>query len=166
MLIREKTGKRNLQYSKRHRIYGSKMKMYDLDSVEFDSVTKQPVAMVETKFGYAKTINLCSDEFDCLCNLADRLDVPLLCLVYYPLNAQDQLIDANDTFSTLVHMQFIVIPVNEPAKKVLPSQCRMTETQWVKFLYRLRGLSTVEAEEPLCETWKTVPLPSVLPRSA
>lgn len=163
MYIKELTGKRNLHYNRRHRLYGREMKMYDIDSVEYHHLTKQPVALVETKFGLIRDIDLNNDEFECLWNTSEKLDVPLFCLVYYPFNNKGHLLDADMSYDLLTHIQYVVIPVNSQAKKLVPRQCRMTEAQWVGVLYKLRGLPP-NSDFPLCDTWKEVRLPFVVPR--
>lgn len=161
----EMTGKRNLHYNRWHRKTGRKMTMIDLDSVEIDCNTKQPVAMIETKFGLIQNIDLNDFEFEALNNMATKLEVPLFCLIYYPLSVQNYMIDADDKSSILSHIQFLAIAVNERAYKILGAPVvKCTEKDWISILYKMRGISKVDAlgYEP-CNVWKEIGLkmPSV-----
>ncbi len=164
-ISREKTRKRNLQYNIRHHYYGASLRMYDIDSVEVDPVTDMPVGLIETKYGIIGEVDLGTAQFKLLCNMAVPFNIPVICLVYYPLDENDKMVDADDP-GLAVHMQFCVIPVNDKAKTLLPDPAgrkRMTELEWVTFLYGLRGLS-VPSHLTSCDTWKpNVKIPSVIP---
>ena len=162
----EKTGKRNLHYLLRHRIYGSYLKMYDLDCVEYHHLTKQPVCIIETKFGLQGDLDFNDDQFECHFNLAEKLEIPFVCLIYYPFGPDGKLLDANEDHSKLSHIQFRVMGVNSKGINWFPRPRSLTEVDWVKELYKLRGLSLNDSlTGSLYQTWKQdVRIPFVCPR--
>lgn len=134
--------------------------MIDVDSVEINCDTQQPVAMIETKFGLVEKIDLNDFEFEVLNNMATKLEIPLFCLVYYPLSEQNYMIDADDKSSILKHIQFLAIAVNQRAYKILGAPVvKCTEKDWISILYKLRGFSKVPdlGYEP-CSVWKDIGL--------
>lgn len=127
----ERLNKRDLRYNNQHRTWGKTLYMNDADSIEYDS-QGNPVAIIELKHGKTNLINTTDYQFTCLKNLANRLQVPLFLVVYFPTG--DDLITNQQEFA---HWQFYVNPINSLAQaKVSPQQ--MTEKQYVKFLYYLR----------------------------
>lgn len=159
----ERTGKRNLHYNNRHRCWGFELTAMDVDFMEYDSKTGKPLALIETKFGLVKNVDLNEPAFDALCMLA-REEIPVFCLVYYPLDASGQLVDAGRPTSDVESIQFVVAPVNRCAKQYVPSRKRMTEIEWVFILRQLHGLTGASNDLTLCSTWKEVQIPQIMYR--
>ena len=59
------------------------MKAYDADLIEYHAKTRMPVGLLEMKHGEISSIDLMSDEIRCLRNTANKLEIPLLVVVYY-----------------------------------------------------------------------------------
>lgn len=154
----EKTGKRNLHYSLRHRKYGFEVTMMDFDNVEYDMTTKQPLALIETKFGLVREVDLNDHKLQVMCNLAR--DLPVFVLVYYPLDKDGRLLDAEVSHDEFAHIQYLVVPVNESAKVMVPKACKFTEIQWVNFLRRLHKQE--DTRNKFCEDWKYVRMPVLM----
>ncbi|MGB9663237.1 MAG: hypothetical protein ACPL5F_14720 [Moorellaceae bacterium] len=116
----ERTFKRDLGILLRHRAYGFDCPAVDLDWVlEFDS--GEPCALIEFKHERANLKNTSKSTYHALGRLGDRAGLPAFVVVY-----------AGD-YST-----FIVAPLNTIAKKVFPKPRKLTETEYVTFLYALR----------------------------
>lgn len=165
MAIKERLGKRNLAYNKRHREYGDRLIMEDIDTVEYHADTNEPVAVIETKFGLVKEIDLNSKQNCRQAKLANKLGVPYFCLVYYIMDKRKKLIDAADVGAEVGHVQYYLIPVNRRAVEILSEPEAMTECQYVEFLYKLRGeVLPKQLELTLYKTWlytSTVDIPTV-----
>ena len=162
----EKTGKRNLHYSLRHRKYGWQLKMYDLDCVEYHHETHMPVCVIETKYGLVNNLDFNDDQFECHYNLAQKLEVPFFCLIYYPFGEDGKLLDADQDHSKLSHIQYRVYGVNEKGRNCFPNAKSLTELDWVRELYKLRGLTLNESiSQTLYQELKQeVRIPFVCPR--
>lgn len=159
---RERLGKRNLHYNIRHRDYGDLSAM-DVDFMEYKD--GKPVGLFETKFGLIRNIDLNAESFDALCELAaDRY--PVFCTVYYPMCKDHQLLGVEREGVPLAHIQFVIIPVNEKARRLIPSRKRMSEKEYVQFLYDLRGEAVpTEIENKLYTQWlDCVTIPQVIYR--
>lgn len=155
---KEKLGIRDLRYNNRHRDYGKTLRMYDVDFVEYDIKTNEPVAMVETKHGNQKVIDFNDPEVKCTLRLAERAQVPYFIVVYYPTGPD--LIDPNLINKFGDYWQFYVIPVNQLAKKKLPGPMQMTEKLYVQFLYFIRN-EKMPDNLLLDDVKLTVPLPEI-----
>lgn len=160
----ERLNKRNLHYNNRHRLWDESLTAMDVDFMEYDSKTGKPLALIETKFGRVKEVDLNEPAFDALCMLA-REEIPVFCLVYYPLDAFGQLVDADQPTSDVKHIQFVVAPANRCAKQYVSSRRRMTEVEWVAIIKRLHGLTGDYNDPTLCSTWKDVQIPQIMNRA-
>ena len=110
--------------------------MIDIDGVEHDG-QGNPLAIIETKFGLKSEIDLNDLQFDVLCNLA-REEIPVFCLVYYPMDSDGLLVDAGQE-SRMSRIQFIAIGVNKLGREYLPKMQRLTERQWVALVAKLHN---------------------------
>lgn len=165
MIREEKLGKRNLHYSKRHRIYGNRTTMMDLDSVEYDVITRKPLAFIETKFGLIKQVMMNDPKLDVYRNIAKMAEkeLPVFVLIYYPLDKDDKLLDADIDYNNLKHMQYYVIPANSRAKELIPEPKMITEAFWVNFLLWLHGQKqTAKDNNLLSKTIKKVNIPDII----
>ena len=108
--------------SERHRRYGSNAPAVDLDFVliEFDDCC--PRAIIEYKNEFASPQYITSPQFQVLINLANAAHLPAFAVRY----AAD--------FSW-----WLVVPLNDEARKHLPERKRMSEKEYVSLLYRVRG---------------------------
>lgn len=102
--------------------------MTDIDFVEHDE-NGTPIFMVETKFGLVGEVDLNDPQFETMCWCA-REEIPVFCVVYYPLNKHGRLVDAGRE-NEMVHIQFIVIGVNRLGREYYPKAKRLTELDWV-----------------------------------
>lgn len=159
----ERLNKRNLTYNNRHRQWGIELTAMDVDFMEYDSKTGKPLALIETKFGLIKEVDLNEPAFDALCMLA-REEIPVFCLIYYPMDASGQLVGAERPFEDVEHIQFVVAPANRCAKQYVPSRKRMTEAEWVSIVRKLHGVSDGINDSSLCSTWKDVQIPYIMNR--
>lgn len=161
----EKTGKRNLCYNRRHREYDRKDKMMDIDNLEHDDEGNM-LALIETKFGRVGMVDLNELEFDVLCKLSSLANdkIPVFCLVYYPMDKNNRLVDAEQPFEDMTHIQFFGMGVNLEGKRYLPKPTKLTELEWVAILARIHGHDVSEPNK-YCKTWVEVRTPMVIPRS-
>lgn len=152
----ERLGQRNLQYNTRRRYYGN-LPATDIDFMEYKN--GKPVALIETKFGAIREIDLNDDQFEAMCVLADER-IPVICCVYYPMDKNGEMLHAGSNPSLLTHIQFIAIGVNKLGRQMLPAAKRMSETEWVNFLCKLRD----DKPNPgitLCNQWVPVNCPQI-----
>lgn len=116
----ERSGWRDLGILLRHRLYGFDCPAVDLDWVlEYDC--GEPCALIEFKHEKADLRNTSRATYHALARLGDRAGIPAFVVVY------------NSDFSV-----FIVAALNSIAKKIFPKPRRMSETEYVTFLYALR----------------------------
>ena len=119
---KERSGWRDLTLSNRHRRWGWDCPAVDLDSLFLEYDKGQPVAIVEYKHDNAPPQHASHPSYQALINLGTRAGIPVFAVRY----KQD--------FSG-----WIVVPLNAVAKTKLPERKKMTEREWVTFLYALRG---------------------------
>lgn len=135
--------------------------MTDIDFVEHDGYGK-PLFMYETKFGLVSEVDLNNLQFDVMCWCA-REEVPVFCVVYYPLNKYGKLVDAG-LEDDMVHIQFIVIGVNKLGREYYPKAEKLTERQWVAAIDMFHGHAT-EHTNKYSNTWvTTVKIPHFINR--
>jgi len=118
----ERTGWRDLKLSERHRHWGWDCPAVDVDYLFLEYDRGKAVALVEYKHEFAKTQYTSHPTYQALIDLGNRAGLPVFAARY------------SDDFST-----WKTVPLNEPAKKWLPERAIMTEAEWVKFLYHIRG---------------------------
>jgi len=114
----------------------------DLDFLEYDYLTEEPVAAIETKYALEKVIDTQGKELKVLVKVANKLGIPAFCLVYYPFKEDGSLLYHNEVdkeCSQLHHIQFYVVPLNEMAKQYVPLSSHMSEKDWVSVLSNLHG---------------------------
>lgn len=119
---KERTGWRDEELSLRHRRYGIDCPAVDVDFllIEYDHGT--PSALVEYKNEHAKKQCLAHPSYHAISDLASRAGIPALFCRY------------KDDFSV-----WRVTPLNEEAKKYVSPNTDMTEQEWVRLLYKIRG---------------------------
>ena len=156
----ERSGWRDAALSARHRRWGKKINMVDLDFMAMEFYSEEPLAVIE--FKHRRTMEIRADfykgRYNAMRNLCDgyhRADSdgkyrhkPLHCLV--------AIYDA-------MHWTFDVIPLNDVAEKFY-AHCRgelLTERRFVKSLYAMRK-SALSQEDMACleMCWDALPAPS------
>lgn len=117
----ERTGWRDEGLSRRHRNWGFNCPCVDLDFlvVEFDQ--SEPVALVEYKHEQAQPLLSSHPSYRALMALGRRAKVPVFAVRY------------GGDFSW-----FSVTPLTREAKLAMPEPSRLTEVDYVRFLYKLR----------------------------
>ncbi len=130
----ERTGWRDGRFSLRHRAYGQKLSMIDLDEVwvekelEIKDTTwilvkgDQPCALIEAKEEHAMEFDKTKWQIRVLINLAKMAGLPLFFIRY------------EKNFDWLS-----VVPLNDKAEIVLPKRKKMSEMEYVQLEYRIRG---------------------------
>ena len=118
----ERTNWRDEALSQRHRQWGWNCPGLDLDFVFLEYDKGKAVAIVEYKNENAPKQFASHPSYQALIDLGNRADLPVFVCRY-----------ASD------FAWWNVIPLNNVAKQKLPSRTRMSEQEWVKFLYNLRG---------------------------
>ena len=108
--------------SERHRKWGWDCPAVDLDFLFLEYDKGQPVALVEYKHQNAAPQYASHPTYQAMINLGTRASVPVFAARY------------QDNFE-----KWVIVPLNEIAKKSLPNRISMNEREWVTFLYRLRG---------------------------
>ena len=118
----ERTGWRDSKLSLRHRQYGANTPMMDIDflCVEYDRC--QPSALIEYKNEHAPPQMASHPSYQTLIALGNRAELPVYAVRYA------------DDFTW-----FRVIPQNQRALEFVPHRTEMTEAEYVKLLYKLRG---------------------------
>ena len=133
---------RNLHHNYRHREWGYRLSMMDVDNLEYDSHTGKVVALIETKYGLENFINLNDQAYDILCELAGNR--PVFLVIFYPLKNGNQLMEHDDPPTDLISIQYRVVGVNDAGKAIVPAPTNMSERAYVNVLRRLRGLSATD----------------------
>lgn len=154
----ERLGNRNLQYNIRHHNYGWELTTMDCDFIEFDHKTKKPLALIETKYGLVKKVDLNSFEFDVLCNLSDDR-IPVLCLIYYPMDSAGNLVGVEHS-ENATHFRFAVCGVNKLGRTMFPEITQLSEARWVRELNKLHDAIAAHKVD-LCHDWLPCTVPDI-----
>jgi hypothetical protein len=122
-LVREERSHwRDMRLSERHRKWGFDCPAVDIDLLMLEYDHASPVALVEYKHELAASQNINHPSYQALIELGDRSGIPVFACRY-----KDDL------------KIFYIIPLNSISRNYLNRRVCMTEFEWVKFLYRLRG---------------------------
>ncbi len=118
----ERTGWRDEKISLRHRMWGFDCPAVDIDflMVEYDS--GRVCCLVEYKNEMAMPQYPSHPSYRAMIDLADRASIPFIACRY-----------ASDFSWWKAH------PLNANAMKHLPIPAELTEMEWVKLLYQIRG---------------------------
>ena len=119
MTANERSGWRDEELSRRHRLWGRNVPVMDIDCVwaEYDQL--QPVALNEFKKRDAPSSR---EQREVLVNLADRAGLPAFGVRYWPGT----------------EWRFKVWPFNDHARQWLPGVEEMREADFVDLLYCIR----------------------------
>ena len=118
----ERSGWRDEALSRRHRRWGFDCPMVDLDFVGLEYDKGRATAIVECKNERAAPQYASSPSYQAMIDLGTRAGVAVFACRY------------TEDFAS-----FTAVPLNDEAKKHLPKRKEMTEPEWVRFLYSLRG---------------------------
>lgn len=118
----ERTGWRDLRLSERHRRWGWNCPAVDLDFLLLEYDRGKATAIIEFKHEKAPLQWPSQPSYRAIADLGDRAGIPVLACRYA------------DDFSW-----WRPAPLNRAAKPLLTSRAKMTEHEWVAFLYSLRG---------------------------
>lgn len=118
----ERSNWRDQELSLRHRNWGWDCPATDLDFVMLEYDKGEAEAIVEYKHEMAKPADPMSASFRALKDLGNRAGIPVFGVRY----AAD--------FSW-----YLVVPLNPLAQRILPKRQRMTESEYIKLLYCIRG---------------------------
>ncbi len=119
---KERTGWRDKELSARHRRWGWDCPAIDLDFLMLEYDRGKAVAIVEYKHEKASKQYVSHPSYQAIIDLGNKAGIPVFACRY-----------AGD-FSW-----FKVVPLNDQAREHLPKQAKMSEEEYVAFLYRLRG---------------------------
>lgn len=119
---KERTGWRDLELSKRHRRWGWDCPAVDLDFLFLEYDKGKAVAIIEYKHEYSAIQHSQHPTYQAMIDLGNRAKLPVFGVRY-----------SNDFYS------WKGVALNDYAKFHLPKRKCMTEIEWVRFLYALRG---------------------------
>lgn len=121
-ITKERTGWRDERISARHRKWGIGCTATDFDFLLLEYDYGNPVAIVEYKSEFAPKQYPSNPQYQALIKLGNKAAIPVLACRY------------SDDFS-----RYLVIPLNEYAKKFISGRIELDETGWVTLLYKIRG---------------------------
>ena len=118
----ERTSWRDMGLSARHRLWGFNCPMVDIDflAVEFES--REPAAIIDYKHERNTRVDLKAPGIETLGKLGDRANLPVF-VVHYSAD----------------YHWWRVYPVNSLAMAIYDKPTSLKESDYVKFLYSLRG---------------------------
>ena len=119
---KERSGWRDLGLSERHRRWGWDCPAVDLDFLFLEYDRGKAVALVEYKHESAAPQYKSHPTYQAMIDLGNRAEIPVFACRY-----------KGD------YSKFDVTPLNEIAKRKLYQKTSMIESEWVSFLYALRG---------------------------
>jgi len=118
----ERTGWRDEGLSRRHRRWGWDCPAIDIDFLFLEYDSGKATAIIEYKNEHARPQYASHPSYQAMMDLGTRAGVPVFACRY------------SDDFS-----KWRVTPLNGEAKKRMARRAEMTEVEWVRFLYSLRG---------------------------
>ncbi|MDL2254338.1 hypothetical protein LJC49_09795 [Ruminococcaceae bacterium OttesenSCG-928-I18] len=123
----ERSNWRDEALSKRHRLWGWDCPAVDLDFVMLEYDKSLPVAVIEYKNENAKPVDKAHPSMRAMAELANRAQIPFFVCKY----------QSRFQWFEVTAMNIIAIPKISISKK--NSKLLLTEEQYVRFLYFLRG---------------------------
>lgn len=127
----ERSHWRDEALSLRHRNWGWNAPMVDIDFLVVEYSAGKARALIEYKSETAKIDFENNKSFDALSDLANRADLPFFIVQY----------------DNILFSWFMVYPLNQRGKSVLKTVTKMTELEYVCFLYDLRGFELAPSSE-------------------
>ena len=117
----ERTNWRDQGLSERHRGWGLDLPAVDLDFVLVEYDTSKPAALIEYKQGDPRPLDFEHPSYRALRHLADASRIPFCIAFYSPL------------------WSFTVYPCNDYALEWFTAGERLSELEYVRRLYAMRG---------------------------
>ena len=122
MSNKESLGWRDERISRRHRLYGDDCPAVDIDFLMLEYDKRKPIALVEYK--HTNWVYKMSPSIEAVMNLANNHSPPLpFTVVRYDPDTWD----------------YVVYPINDPAKKIYRPGAELSELKYVESLYYMRG---------------------------
>lgn len=118
----ERTGWRDEALSQRHRRWGWDCPAVDLDFLMLEYDHGKASAIVEYKNEHAAPQYASHPTYQALIDLGNKANIPVIACRY------------SDDFS-----KWKVTPLNAKAQEILSARAEMTEQEYVRLLYKLRG---------------------------
>jgi len=118
----ERTGWRDENLSRRHRCWGWDCPAVDLDFLLLEYDKGKASALVEYKHEQAAEQYVGHPTYQAMIDLGNRAGIPVIACRY------------SDDFS-----KWKVVPLNSAAKKYIPKRIELSEMEWIKLLYLIRG---------------------------
>jgi hypothetical protein len=119
---KERTGWRDEAISRRHREWGYDLPITNIDFLVVDYDRAKPVAIIEYKHERALLSNTSSASYRAIGELCNLANIPFFVVQY----------KGDFTIWTL-------IPVNKKAREIIGETKKLSEYDYVDFLYKLRG---------------------------
>jgi len=138
----ERTGWRDLDFSKRHKEWGWDCPAVDVDFLMVEYDAGEPKALVEYKHERAALVAVGDKSRKALEKLASRGGVPAFGVRYYSHAQPD---------GSILWGPFRIVAINDLGMKALGERgpVTMSEFDYVTLLYRLRGRSLPQDVAPL-----------------
>ncbi len=118
----ERTGWRDEGLSRRHRMWGWDCPAADLDFLFMEYDRGKAAAIVEYKNEHAAPQRAIHPTYQAMIDLGNRAGLPVFACRY------------SDDFTV-----WKAVPLNGKAREFLPKRKALTEQEWVKLLYSIRG---------------------------
>lgn len=119
---KERTGWRDEALSRRHRRWGWDCPAVDLDFLFLEYDHGKASAIVEYKNEHAAPQYASHPTYQAMIDLGNKADIPVIACRYA------------DDFSW-----WRAVPLNEKAKEFISDRQDLSEEEWVRLLYRIRG---------------------------
>ena len=130
MSVDERSGWRDLEFSKHHRLWGHDCPMIDIDFLCCEYDQGNPRALIEYKHTNALAENYNQPNYKTLIRLGEIAQLPVFNVRY-----------------SADFKEYGVTPLNKYAVTHLPNPMAMNEKEYVTFLYKLRGRPLPEEVE-------------------
>lgn len=120
----ERTGWRDEEISRRHRVWGANIHAVDVDFLLIEHYTGNPAALVEYKhhLAFVGPPNETNINYQAIIKLAQRAWIPFLVVYYWP-----------DIWA------FRVYPMNEEGYKHFSPGQELSEAHYVRKMFEIRG---------------------------
>ncbi len=118
----ERTGWRDEALSRRHRRWGWDCPAADLDFLFMEYDRGKAVAIVEYKNEHAAPQYACHPTYQAMIDLGNKAGLPVFACRY------------SDDFT-----KWKAVPLNDKAREFLSERKTLTEQEWVRLLYSIRG---------------------------
>ena len=136
----ERTGWRDQELSARHRKWGDRLYVVDVDFLMVEYCARRAGMMVDYKHHVARSsVDENTASHQALAWLADGRSIPFVICIYN-LDIEEPL--------------FEVLPVNQTAKDYFVEPYVLTEENWIHFQHHLRGLAQDEELKCILESIK------------